>query len=90
MRLVQMFLKPAPTLLLMKVHSSGDVVVVNINFRLNVFGSPALNNGVQVVTGNYALADKIAALEWVQENIAIFGGDPKRVTVVGQSTERRS
>ncbi|KAF5372235.1 hypothetical protein D9758_005062 [Tetrapyrgos nigripes] len=63
--------------------SRGDVVVVTINYRLNIFGFLALNDGV--VTGNYALADKIAALEWVKENIAAFGGDPDRVLIFGQS-----
>ncbi|KAL1671686.1 Alpha/Beta hydrolase protein [Schizophyllum commune] len=46
-------------------------------------GFLALADGV--VTGNYALADKIAALEWVKAHIADFGGDPERVTIIGQS-----
>lgn len=63
--------------------SRTDVVVVTINHRLNIFGFLALNDGV--VTGNYDLADKIAALEWVRDNIAAFGGDAARVTIAGQS-----
>ncbi|KAL1717179.1 Alpha/Beta hydrolase protein [Schizophyllum commune] len=63
--------------------SRADVVVVTINHRLNIFGFLALADGV--VTGNYALADKIAALEWVSAHIADFGGDPARVTIIGQS-----
>jgi len=63
--------------------SRGDIVVVTINYRLNIFGFLALDDGV--VTGNYALADKILALEWVKENIAAFGGDPNKVMIFGQS-----
>ncbi|THU95962.1 alpha/beta-hydrolase [Dendrothele bispora CBS 962.96] len=63
--------------------SRGDVVVVTINYRLNIFGFLALNDGV--VTGNYALGDKIMGLQWVKENIAAFGGDPNRVLIFGQS-----
>lgn len=63
--------------------SRGDVVVVTINYRLNIFGFLGLNNSV--IPGNYAMADKIAALTWVKENIAAFGGDPEKVTIFGQS-----
>ncbi|KAL0581783.1 hypothetical protein V5O48_000260 [Marasmius crinis-equi] len=63
--------------------SRTDSVVVTINYRLNIFGFLGLNDGV--VTGNYALSDKIAALQWVKDNIAAFGGDPERVTIFGQS-----
>lgn len=63
--------------------SRGDVVVVSINYRLNIFGLLTLNDGV--VNGNYALSDKIAALEWVQKYIRAFGGDPDNVTIFGQS-----
>ncbi|KIK54217.1 hypothetical protein GYMLUDRAFT_915535 [Collybiopsis luxurians FD-317 M1] len=61
----------------------GDVVVVTINYRLNIFGFLGLNDSA--IPGNYAMADKIAALQWVQEHIADFGGDPERVTIFGQS-----
>ncbi len=65
------------------------LVVVTFNYRLGVFGflaHPELSaeSGVQA-SGNYGLLDQIAALEWVQRNIAAFGGDPDRVTVAGQS-----
>ncbi|KAK7041570.1 hypothetical protein VNI00_009157 [Paramarasmius palmivorus] len=63
--------------------SRTDVVVVTINYRLNIFGFLALNDGI--ITGNYALVDKIMALQWVKDNIAAFGGDPGNVTIFGQS-----
>ncbi len=65
------------------------VVVVSINYRLNVFGflaHPALTaESEHGSSGNYALLDQIAALRWVQRNIAAFGGDPERVTIFGES-----
>jgi para-nitrobenzyl esterase len=65
------------------------VVVVTINYRLNVFGflaHPALSEeSPRGVSGNYGLLDQIAALEWVQRNIAAFGGDPSTVTIFGES-----
>ncbi len=65
------------------------VVLVSINYRLGPLGwfaHPALTReaGAQP-TGNFGLMDQIAALEWVQRNIAAFGGDPKNVTVFGTS-----
>lgn len=59
------------------------VVVVNINYRLGIFGwlrAPSLGT-----SGNEGLADQIAALTWVQREIAAFGGDPTNVTVFGES-----
>src|SRR5580658_3576886 len=64
-------------------------VVVTINYRLGIFGLLALPElaaeSPHHAAGNYALMDQIAALEWVQHNIAAFGGDPDRVTIFGQS-----
>jgi carboxylesterase type B len=65
------------------------VVVVTVNYRLGVLGfftHPELTAESDVhASGNYALLDLIAALRWVHENIAAFGGDPNRVTIGGQS-----
>ncbi|MEI9905605.1 MAG: carboxylesterase family protein [Asticcacaulis sp.] len=66
-----------------------DVVIVSIQYRLGVFGflsHPALTaeSGVGA-SGNYALMDQIKALQWVQANIAQFGGDPYNVTLMGHS-----
>ncbi len=66
-----------------------DVVVVSINYRLGALGffaHPSLSaESEHGVSGNYGLLDQIAALKWVQMNIALFGGDPDNVTVFGQS-----
>ncbi|PPR03313.1 hypothetical protein CVT26_007787 [Gymnopilus dilepis] len=63
--------------------SRGDVVVVTINYRLSTLGFLALNDGV--TNGNFGIADQITALQWVQEHIADFGGDPSQVTIFGGS-----
>lgn len=65
------------------------VVVVTFNYRLGAFGffaHPELTKeSDRRASGNYGLMDQIAALEWVQKNIAGFGGDPKKVTIFGES-----
>jgi para-nitrobenzyl esterase len=66
-----------------------DVVLVTINYRLGAFGfmtHPALSaESPQNASGNYAILDQIAALKWVRDNISNFGGDPKNVTIFGES-----
>ncbi len=65
------------------------LVVVTINYRLGILGfytHPELTKeSPQKASGNYGLLDCVAALQWVQKNIAAFGGDPSRVTIAGQS-----
>lgn len=66
------------------------VVLVTFNYRLGVFGffaHPELSKepGANNSSGNYAALDQIAALKWVQKNIAAFGGDPNNVTIFGNS-----
>ncbi len=69
--------------------AADGAVVVTINYRLNVFGflaHPALSaESPHGASGNYGLLDMVAALEWVRDNIAAFGGDPGRVTIFGES-----
>ncbi len=64
----------------------GDMIVVTVNYRLGAMGflaHPALASGGDV--GNYGLADQQAALRWVRDNIADFGGEPDKVTLAGES-----
>jgi para-nitrobenzyl esterase len=64
-----------------------NVVLVTINYRLNVFGYLHLANLApnEEGSGNCGLLDQIAALKWVRDNIASFGGDPNNVTLFGES-----
>lgn len=65
------------------------VIFVTINYRLGIFGffaHPELSaESKNKVSGNYGILDMIAALEWVKQNIAAFGGNPENVTIAGQS-----
>ncbi len=65
------------------------MVVVTTNYRLNIFGFLAhaelSAEAPYKASGNYGLLDQNAALQWVQKNIAAFGGDPKKVTIAGES-----
>ena len=70
--------------------SKMNIVAVSMNYRLNAFGFLALdalsNQSISNTSGNYGFMDQILALQWVKKNIARFGGDPNKVTVVGQSS----
>ena len=65
------------------------IVVITCNYRLNIFGNfahPDLSKEASYkASGNYGLLDQVAALQWVQKNIAAFGGNPKKVTIAGES-----
>jgi para-nitrobenzyl esterase len=65
----------------------GDVVIVTINYRLGAFGflhGKTAGTGLDS-TGNEAILDQVAALRWVRDEIAAFGGDPANVTIFGES-----
>jgi para-nitrobenzyl esterase len=64
------------------------IVAVSFNYRL--FAAGFLHVGDRPGSGNFGLTDQIAALQWVQENISRFGGDPAQVTVAGQSAGAHS
>ncbi len=72
-----------------RLATRGDAVVVSVAYRLGALGylaHPALSEeSPDAVSGNYGILDQIAALQWVQRNIDVFGGDPNQVAVVGQS-----
>jgi para-nitrobenzyl esterase len=65
------------------------MVAVSVNYRTNVFGffahAELTKESPHHASGNYGLLDQVAALEWVRRNIAAFGGDPRRVTIAGES-----
>lgn len=71
-----------------RLSQAGDVVVVTVNYRLGALGflaHPALDKLLGTTSGNMGLRDQLLSLQWVQENIAAFGGDPDRVTMFGES-----
>jgi len=65
------------------------IVAITVNYRLGIFGflsHPELTKeSPHHASGNYGLLDQSAALQWVQKNIAAFGGDPKKITIAGES-----
>ncbi|XP_053601645.1 neuroligin-4, Y-linked-like isoform X2 [Plodia interpunctella] len=65
-----------------------DLIVVTLNFRLGVLGFLNANPAPQLKArvANYGLMDQIAALHWVQQNIALFGGDPTNITLMGHGS----
>jgi len=72
------------------IAEAHDVIVVSVSYRLNAFGWTAIDvlskNDKRGVSGNYGITDLQLALQWVQDNIASFGGDKKKVTLLGQSS----
>lgn len=65
------------------IAARGDVVVVDLAYRLSTLGFLAFDDGVH--NGNYWISDCIAGLQWIQKYIENFGGDPSRVTIFGES-----
>lgn len=67
--------------------NNGDVVVVTINYRLGVLGFLYFDEAAQKAgfENNLGIRDQIAALQWVKQNIAAFGGDPNNITIFGES-----
>jgi carboxylesterase type B len=59
-----------------------DLRLICISYRLGIFGFPGLP-GDDSIEQNPGLLDQRAAVEWVRDNIAAFGGDPKRITIFG-------
>ena len=70
-----------------EISKQGDIVVVNISYRMGVFGF-YYDEEKDIV--NLGLQDQVCALQWIQRNIRLFGGDPEQVTVFGQSAGAHS
>ncbi|KAK3896472.1 Carboxylesterase [Staphylotrichum tortipilum] len=68
-----------------RIAAHQDVVVVTINYRLNAFGFSNAPN-LPLESRNVGFWDQRMALDWVQDNIAAFGGDPRKVTIFGESS----
>ncbi|GAB1256045.1 carboxylesterase/lipase family protein [Aurantivibrio plasticivorans] len=69
-----------------KFASEKNIIVVSINYRLGILGFANFADAFGLdVPSNLGVRDQIAALEWVRDNIAAFGGDPQRVTIAGES-----
>jgi para-nitrobenzyl esterase len=72
-----------------QAFARNGIVLVTINYRLGVFGflvHPELTReSGRHASGNYGMLDQVASLRWVQDNIAAFGGDPRNVTIFGES-----
>uniref|UniRef100_A0A8C8U9U7 Carboxylic ester hydrolase n=1 Tax=Peromyscus maniculatus bairdii TaxID=230844 RepID=A0A8C8U9U7_PERMB len=66
-----------------KLAAIEDIVVVTIQYRLGILGY--FSTGDEHARGNWGFLDQVAALRWVQENIAYFGGNPGQVTIFGES-----
>jgi carboxylesterase type B len=66
-----------------QLASRGDVIVVNINYRLGTLGALPISGSL---TGNYGLQDIVTALKWLKTNAATFGGDASKITLFGQSS----
>lgn len=72
-----------------EAYAKAGIIFVSINYRVGIFGffaHPGLTaESAHQASGNYGLMDQVAALQWIQDNIAAFGGDPRNVTIAGQS-----
>lgn len=72
-----------------KAYCEKDIILVSVEYRCNVWGFLAhpwlTSESADHISGNYGLLDQIAGLKWVYENIEAFGGNPERITVMGQS-----
>lgn len=66
-----------------ELATSGDVIVVTINYRLNIFGF--ISTGDSNLPGNYGLWDQRLAIQWVKNNIREYGGNPSSITIFGES-----